>query len=83
VIPNAPSQTPLVSVVIPHYNRSDLLRSAVDSVLSSSEQAFEIIVVDDGSSAEHARGAAMLESERVRRHHGTMVHRDETCRGES
>jgi glycosyltransferase involved in cell wall biosynthesis len=38
-----------VSVVIPVYNRTDLLQRAVSSVTSQSFSPFEILVVDDGS----------------------------------
>lgn len=38
----------LVTVVIPTYNRPDLLPHAIDSVLDQTFQDFEIIVVDDG-----------------------------------
>jgi glycosyltransferase involved in cell wall biosynthesis len=39
---------PLVSVVLPTYNRPDRLRRAIDSVLSQRYQRWELLVVDDG-----------------------------------
>ncbi len=40
----------LISVVIPTYNRSVLLKRAIDSLLSQAYKNIEIIVVDDASS---------------------------------
>jgi glycosyltransferase involved in cell wall biosynthesis len=40
---------PKVSVVILTYNRAELLRSAITSVLNQTFQDFEIIIVDDAS----------------------------------
>lgn len=40
---------PLVSVIVPTYNRWPMVTEAVDSVLGQSMGDFELIVVDDGS----------------------------------
>lgn len=39
----------LFSVIIPTYNRSSLLREALDSVFAQTLRDYEVIVVDDGS----------------------------------
>jgi GT2 family glycosyltransferase len=43
---------PLVSVIIPTFNRWPWVREAVDSVRAQSRRDFELIVVDDGSTDE-------------------------------
>jgi glycosyltransferase involved in cell wall biosynthesis len=42
----------LVSTIIPVYNRPDLLREAVASVLAQTYRPIEIIIVNDGSTSE-------------------------------
>jgi len=43
------AQSPLVSVIIPIYNRAELLYSAVESVVTQTYKNLEIIIIDDGS----------------------------------
>ena len=40
---------PLISAIIPTYNRADLVGDAIDSILAQTYPNVEIIVVDDGS----------------------------------
>ncbi len=43
-------ESPLVSVIIPTYNRADLIGETLDSLLAQTYENWECIVVDDGSS---------------------------------
>ncbi len=45
-------KSPLVSVIIPTYNRAYILFKAIESVLNQSFKDLELIVVDDGSTDE-------------------------------
>lgn len=56
---------PLVSVVIPAYNRAHLIGRAISSVLAQSHQRFEIIVVDDGSNDDLAAALAAVADRRL------------------
>ena len=40
---------PLVSIIVPVYNRQEYIQRAVNSVLNQSYEEWELIIVDDGS----------------------------------
>jgi glycosyltransferase involved in cell wall biosynthesis len=48
----APYDDPLVTVVLPTYERADLVERAIDSVLAQTFPNFELVVVDDASGDE-------------------------------
>jgi glycosyltransferase involved in cell wall biosynthesis len=43
------SKGPLVSIIIPTYNRAALVCQTIDNVFLQTYSNFELIVVDDGS----------------------------------
>ena len=43
------SHKPLISVIMPVYNRKDVVMKAIDSVLAQTYENFELVVVDDAS----------------------------------
>ena len=57
--------SPLVSVVIPTYNRADLVPRAIDSVLAQSYAPLEVIVVDDASTDGTAAALAGIADPRL------------------
>lgn len=56
---------PLVSVIIPSYNRAEVLGRAILSVLRQSWTDWELIVVDDGSTDHTARVVAEFNDPRL------------------
>lgn len=56
----------MVSVVLPSYNRANLLGRAVESILGQSYQGFELIVVDDGSTDNTQEVVSAFKDERIR-----------------
>lgn len=62
----APKTAPVVSVIIPTHNRSQLLESAIRSVLAQTYGWLEIVVVDDGSDDETRGVVQRFEDSRIR-----------------
>jgi glycosyltransferase involved in cell wall biosynthesis len=60
------TEDPFFSVVIPVYNRANMLRAAVDSVLAQTEPEFEIIIIDDGSTDDPKQVVDAIADSRIR-----------------
>lgn len=54
-----------VSIIIPHFERPELLRETLDSVRAQTASNWEVIVVDDGSSADAYSRIQALSSEKI------------------
>ena len=63
-----PAVSPLVSVIIPTYNWSNVLRFAIRSVLWQTEQNFEVLVVGDACTDDSEAVATEFGDARVRWH---------------
>lgn len=61
-----PPPEPLVSVVIPVYNRAHLIANALASVFAQSYENIEIVVVDDASTDDLAAALAQFADPRLR-----------------
>jgi glycosyltransferase involved in cell wall biosynthesis len=57
---------PIVSVIIPTYNRATLLRQAIQSVLEQTFSDYEIIVADDGSTDNTRAVVQALASDKIK-----------------
>ncbi len=58
--------SPLISIIIPTYNRAQLLKRAIESLLKQTYQGFEIIVVDDASTDSTAEVVTGFDDGRIR-----------------
>lgn len=58
--------TPLISIIIPTYNRLDYLKQAVQSVLAQTYSNFEVIIADDCSPEDPTPAIEALQDLRLR-----------------
>lgn len=59
-------EKPLVSIVIPTYNRAELVTQTIDSVVQQSYPNLEIIIVDDGSTDDTENTIQNIKDSRIR-----------------
>lgn len=59
-------EEPLISVIIPSYNRAHILKEAVKSVLEQSYRNIELILVDDCSTDNTEKTAKEITDSRFR-----------------
>lgn len=58
----------LVSIVLPTYNRADLIVETIQSVIDQSYSQWELIIIDDGSSDDSKDRIARFNDERIQYH---------------
>lgn len=56
----------MISVVIPLYNKEEIVRQSLESVLSQQYSDFEVVVVDDGSTDKSADIVRQINDPRIR-----------------
>ena len=57
---------PLVSVIIPTYNRKHILTKAIQSVINQTYQSLELLVIDDGSTDGTEKAVKEFSDSRIR-----------------
>jgi glycosyltransferase involved in cell wall biosynthesis len=65
-MPDVSRSLPLVSIVIPTYNRANLISESIQSVLSQTYENWELIIVDDGSADNTAEVIREYNNPRIR-----------------
>lgn len=60
------SKSPLISVIIPTYNRAWCIGRAVNSVLNQTYQHFEIVITDDGSTDDTDKVVYSFRDDRIK-----------------
>jgi len=58
----------LVSIVLPTFNRADLIGETIQSVIDQSYPEWELIIIDDGSSDDTKERIALFSDERIQYH---------------
>jgi len=65
-VKNMRHENPLFSVVMPTYNRANIIGKAIESILEQTFQSFEIIVIDNGSTDDTQSVLEKYRDDRIR-----------------
>jgi glycosyltransferase involved in cell wall biosynthesis len=57
--------SPLVSVILPVFNRADIVKKSIRSVLNQSYNNLELIVIDDGSTDDTPQAVKSVQDDRI------------------
>ena len=60
------NNNPLVSVIIPVYNRENLIQRAIKSIIDQTYKNLEIIVIDDASTDNTPDKVSQIKDERLK-----------------
>lgn len=60
------SETPLVSVITPTFNRAKIIKESINSILKQTYSNWELIIVDDGSTDDTKAVVESIDDERVK-----------------
>lgn len=63
---NISKENELISVVIPTYNRANIISKSIESVLNQTYKNIELIIVDDGSTDDTVKNLRKIKDERLR-----------------
>jgi len=69
LLPSSRTELPLVSVILPTYNRAKLLKRSLGSVLSQTYSNWELVLWDDGSRDDTAAVVSSVRDGRIKYHH--------------
>ena len=63
---------PKISVIIPTYNRANVISRAIKSILNQTYQNFEIVIIDDSPNNETEKVAGSFKDERIKYIHNKV-----------
>ena len=67
------NNTPKVSIILPTYNRADLIMETIESILSQTYRNWELIIIDDGSDDNTEEIISQIKDERIQFHKARRI----------